>query len=213
MTNMDTRKLRASFREFVGHDRYTKFTREVNRACIRKGRLFFWMEELWTEFAAITPNAPQSGDQVIAAFSVCDVHDCPLQPSPDDRPLPKIRDTPEYEFACYGMFPFAICRDLVCFECRAAREEWVEANAELCSVLRCKTSYEDYCSRWLEGLVDRPEIKQRIKKRSTEIAAQMKPGDELWEWDAGGWHRLSGTGGVAIVRKGKIVKQWCELRS
>ena len=27
-------------------------------------------------------------------------------------------------------------------------------------------------------------VQDKIKKRSAEIAAQMEPGDELWEWDA-----------------------------
>jgi hypothetical protein len=53
----------------------------------------------------------------------------------------------------------------------------------------------------------------KIKERSQEIAAQMEPGDELWEWDGGGWHHLSGRAGVAIVRAGQILRQWCLLKS
>ena len=98
-------------------------------------------------------------------------------------------------------------------KCRAAREKWIGENAELCAVLRCKTTYEDYCSRRSEGLIDRPDIRDKINRRSSEIAAEMESGDELWEWDSGGWHRLAGRAGVAIVRDGKIVKQWCELKS
>ncbi len=213
MPTMDTRELRTSFQRFAGFDRYTKFVRAVNRACRSKGRLFFWQEQLWDEFAATTPDAPRAGEQVMVAFSVCDVHDCPLQSPVDDTPLPEIRDTPECEVAYNTLFPFAINGELVCIQCRAARQKWIGENPELWRVLRCKTTYEDYCGRRLEGLIDRPDMRDKIKKRSAEIAAQMEPGDELWEWDSGGWHRLAGSAGVAIVRNGKIVKQWCEWKS
>jgi len=210
---MDSRELRVSFRRFAGHARYRKFVRAINRACRRKGRLLFWQERLWQDFAATLPGAPQTDEGVMAAFSVCDVHDCQLQPPSDDRPLPEIRDTPECERACDSIFPFAANANLVCPRCREARETWIEENLELCRVLRCKTTYEDYCNRCLQGLVDRTDIKEKIRKRSAEIAAEMEPGDELWEWDAGGWHQLAGAAGVAIVRNGKIVKQWCEWKS
>lgn len=210
---MDARELRASFRRFTGHDRYTKFVRTLNRACRSKGRLFFWQERLWEEFAATTPDAPRVGEEVMAALSVCDVHDCPLQSPPDESPLPEIRDTPECELACNTLFPFAINGTLVCLPCRLAREAWIDENLDLCRVLRCKTTYEDYSRRRLENLMDRPDVKDKITQRSAEIAAQMEPGDELWEWDSGGWHCLAGRAGVAIVRNGQIVKQWCEWKS
>ncbi len=213
MPTMDTRELQASFRRFAGHERYRKFVRAINRACRSKGRLFFWQEQLWDEFAATIPDGLKTGNEVMAAFRVCDVHDCPLQSPPDDKPLVEIRDTPERELAYNTLFPFAINGNLVCLQCRTAREKWIEENPELCSVLRYKTTYEDYCSRRLEGLIDRLGVRDKIKQRSAEIAAQMEPGDELWEWDTGGWHRLAGSAGVAIVRNGKIVKQWCEWRS
>jgi hypothetical protein len=59
----------------------------------------------------------------------------------------------------------------------------------------------------------RRQLEPQIKERTSEIAAQMQPGDELWEWDGGGWHRFAGRGGIAIVRNGQIVKKWCESRS
>jgi len=65
----------------------------------------------------------------------------------------------------------------------------------------------------LGGSTAGPGRDDRIKKRAAEIAAEMQPGDELWEWDGGGWHHLAGRGGVAIVRNGKIVQRWCEIRS
>ena len=54
----------------------------------------------------------------------------------------------------------------------------------------------------------------KIKKRSSEIAAEMQPGDELWKWTP-----VVGTVlqvvpcGVAIVRNGHIFKQWCVWKS
>lgn len=210
---MDTRELRALFRRFAGPDRYSKFVRAVNRSCRRKGRLLFWQEQLWKEFAATNPETPRAFEQVMSTFSVCDVHDCPLQKPSDEAPLPEIRNTLECEVASNNLFPFAIDQNLVCDQCRTARKKWIEENRELCGILRCQTTYEEYCERRMDSLIDRPDIKEKIKIRSAEIAAQMEPGDQLWEWDSGGWHRLAGRAGVAIVRNGKIVKQWCEWKS
>ena len=131
MTIMNTGELRASFRRFAGHERYTKFVRAVNRACRSKGRLFFWQEQLWEEFAATTTDAPRTGADVMASLTVCDVHDCPLQSPPDDKPLPEIRDSPELELAYNTLFPFAINGNLICPQCRAAREKWIEENPKL----------------------------------------------------------------------------------
>ena len=135
---MDTRELRASFRRFAGQDRYSRFVRAINRACRSKGRLFFWQEQLWKDFVATVHEAQQTGSEVMTAFAVCDVHDCSLQPPPDAKPLPEIRDTPECELAYNTLFPFAINGNLVCLHCRAAREKWIAENPESYRVLRCK---------------------------------------------------------------------------
>ena len=119
-----------------------------------------------------------------------------------------------------SVFPFAADGPCVCHQCRVQRQHWISENPDLCRVLRSPTTYEAYCDRQLAGIIDRTardrlkqEAAHRIKERATEIASQMEPGDELWEWDGGGWHHFAGRGGVAIVRDGKIVKKWCEARS
>jgi hypothetical protein len=86
-------------------------------------------------------------------------------------------------------------------------------HSELCRIICCQTTYEDHCDRRFPDLVNQPNAQEKVKIRSSEIAAQMELDDELWEWDAGGWHRLAGRAGVAIVRNGNIVKQWCEWKS
>ena len=216
---MHAGELRATFRDFAGQDGYRRFLRTLNRDSRRKGRLFFWQEQLWSEFVGHTPKAPTDAENIMALFRICDVHDCPLEVFAADDPL-EIRDTPEFAHASDSLFPYASGGDLACKECRSDRSRWISENLELCSILRCQTTYEAYCGRQLEGLTDQKAVedlkrraKDKIKKRAAEIAALMQPGDELWEWDGGGWHHLAGRGGVAIVRNGKIVQRWCEIRS
>jgi hypothetical protein len=210
---MDISDLRTLFHQFVGDDRYRKFLRTINLACRKQNRLLYWQEQLWSEFNTMNPEVSIKAEDIIDFFCICDVHNYPLGSPENDDLLPAIRDTPEYEIAYESLFPFAIEGNLICIECLAARELWVKENSELCRILRCQTTYEDYCDRRFPGLASQPNAQEKVKIRSSEIAAQMELGDELWEWDAGGWHRLAGRTGVAIVRNGEIVKQWCELKS
>jgi len=81
-------------------------------------------------------------------------------------------------------------------------------------VLIRRTTYREYMARWLEGVEHVPErVLQRIEQRSAEIEARMLPGDELWEWDPGGWDQLRGTSGLAILRNGEVVEYWVEWKS
>lgn len=210
---MDSAALRALFRRYAGPERYRRFMRAINGACRGKGRLFFWQEQLWRAFAETAPGTPMNDTDVMRVFAVCDVHECPLLQLAEETPLPEVRDTPEYEQARDNLFPFANDRNFVCSQCQAARERWIADNAELCRILRCQTTYAEYCHRRFYGLADQPGLREKIKAREAEITAQLGPGDELWEWDAGGWHRLAGRAGVAIVNNGQIVKQWCDVRS
>lgn len=217
---MNSAELRASFRDFTGPDRYRKFMRTLNWRCRRKGRLFFWQEELWGEFVAAVPEAPVVEKIIFEVFCICDVHGEDLRTPPADDSPSETRDTPEYNHAFDMLFPFATGRELVCHQCQARRQQWILENLDLCRILRCQTTYEAYCDRLLDGLIDQTakdrlklEAKDRIKKRAAEITAQMQPGDELWEWDGGGWHRFAGRGGIAIVRGGNIVIKWCEVKS
>ena len=218
LVSMNAADVRASFREFAARDRYRKFVRSLHREGRRKGRLFYWQEQLWREFLSNVPGAPTSQGSILDTFRICDVHDCDLVPPPGNDPPPGNRHTPEYDHVQDSLFPIAAGGDLVCTQCQAARERWISDDSDLCRILRSRTTYEAYCERLFDGITDlaaRDDVKRRaedrFKERSIEIATQMEPGDELWEWDAGGWHHLAGRGGVAIVRGGKIVKQWCEI--
>lgn len=79
----------------------------------------------------------------------------------------------------------------------------------------CRTTYEDYSHRFLDGLINKPgpAILETIKKNAAEIAVLMQAGDELWEWESGDGKSFSGAGGVAIVRDGKVVLWNCQWRS
>jgi hypothetical protein len=136
-----------------------------------------------------------------------------LEAPRSEEALSEVRDTPEYARATEELFPFADNGGAICPDCCNARAKWVAEHPDICQVLRCRTTYEEYCIRRYPEFCGQPEIKEKIAERSAEIAEMMESGDELWEWDAGGWHHLSGREGVAIVRDGKILKQWCEMRS
>jgi hypothetical protein len=220
---MHAADVRVSFRDFAGQERYRRFVRTLNRECRRKQRLFFWQEELWRQFVASTPGAPTDEATIMNTFRICDVHGCDLEalPCTDLSPRPdEIRHTAEFDEAHKALFPLAAGGELVCIQCRSERQRWIADNLDLCRILRCVTTYEAYCRRHFEMLTDQTAIAElkkqaeaEIKKRSAEIAAQMQPGDELWEWDGGGWHQLAGRSGLAIVRGGKIIRQWCDFRS
>jgi hypothetical protein len=217
---MDINEVRVAFREFAGEVRFRKFVRAVSQRCHRKERLFFWQEQLWGNFVCTVPRAARCPDEILRAFRICDVHGCELEPTPTNDALAEIRDTPEYGQALETLFPLAAGRYFVCPRCRFERQQWISEHDELCRILRRQTTYEAFCELLLDGIADlkerecmKKEAKPRIESIAAEIAAQMQPGDELWEWDAGGWHSLSGRAGVAIVRAGKIVKKWCEIKS
>ncbi|MBX9653490.1 hypothetical protein K2Y11_07695 [bacterium] len=204
--------LRLLFRRFAGTERYVRFVRAINRLN-DKNRLRFWQQDLWNDFVVANSISPRTTDEIVSLLSVCYVHEIPLLHTTTISTTPAIRSTPEYESAEFNLFPYAINDGLLCLECRDSRKRWIEDNDELCRILRCKTTYEEYCVRQLAESACTPDFRAKIKTRSAEIAALMLPGDELWEWDAGGWHRLAGNGGVAIVRDGQIIKQWCEFKS
>lgn len=217
---MGTAEIRAEFKRFVGAERFRKFVRFVGHQCRRKGRLLFWQEQLWDEFASKLPEARLSREEILRVFCICDVHGGELEDLPPEDPKGKIRWTPEYDQAKETLFPLANGLYASCLQCQSEQRTWIFENPELCRILRRKTTYEDYARRHIDRISepkDRADMMKQaepgIKQRAAEIAAQMDPGDELWEWDAGGWHRLAGRGGVAIVRDGKIVKKWCEVKS
>jgi hypothetical protein len=45
------------------------------------------------------------------------------------------------------------------------------------------------------------------------VEANMKPGDELWEYNTGGdsWEHLGGEMGYAVVRNGKVVEFYMSM--
>src|SRR5688572_29791891 len=205
MSKMNVGEVRTAFREFAGEERFREFVRAVSQRCPEKGRLFFWQEQMWGEFVSTVAGVGTCQDEILRIFRICDVHGCELEPPPTNDELTEIRDTPEYGQALQALFPLAASQSFVCRRCRFDRERWVSEHDELCQILRRRTTYEAYCDRLLDGIADakareqiRREAKPEIERKAAEIAAQMRPGDELWEWDGGGWHSLSGRGGIAI---------------
>ena len=209
---MNVSDMLIKFRTFAGDERFRKFIRMLNGQCVHDRRLRFWQEKLLDDFSATTGHSIDA-DVVFSVFRVCDIHETELQRPSSAHVVHEIRDTHEFDIAQSETFPFAIGA-LVCQDCYDVYSEWVVQHDDLCRVLRRKTTYTDYCARRLKDLPSLlADSKHKIAQREAEIATEMEPGDELWEWDAGGWHRLAGREGVAIVRDGQIVKQWCEWKS
>jgi hypothetical protein len=46
-----------------------------------------------------------------------------------------------------------------------------------------------------------------------EIEGCLAAGGELWEWESEGLRQFAGTYGVAVVKEGSWVREWCIGRS
>ena len=119
---MDIPELRTAFRRFAGEARFRKFVRAVSQAGPKKGRLFYWQERLWNKFVSTVPEASKTQDEILRAFSICDLHGCELQLAESSESPAEVRETPEYAEAFQALFPLAVSRHLVCPQCRLERE-------------------------------------------------------------------------------------------
>lgn len=196
--------------------------RAVNRDGQRLGRLLFWQEQTWSEFAAGNAGLALSADAILAVFFCCEIHRGELRRA-DGAVNPEVRNTPEYDAAQAADFPCcAVYREWgaartpesgawVCDTCAEARDRWIATHPDLARVWRGPTTFAEFAERHFGGLP--PELQVRARQQAEHIAAQMQPGDELWEWDNGGSHNLAGASGMAIMRNGEVVKKWSMMRS
>lgn len=70
--------IRDRFRHFLGTERYERFVRVVNEFSIADGRLRYWQQQLWKQFAD-AESLPAEDHLAISVFSVCCVHGNDLQ--------------------------------------------------------------------------------------------------------------------------------------
>ena len=80
--------------------------------------------------------------------------------------------------------------------------------------LRHQTTYREFTAQWLaddDGVIA-ARFLPRVKQREAEIAAKMRPGDELWAWEAGD-RAFAMRWGLAVVRAGVVVEAWLEWKS
>jgi hypothetical protein len=80
--------------------------------------------------------------------------------------------------------------------------------------LKRPTTYRAFTARWLadeDGNIPERFLK-RLEEREAEIAAKMRPGDELWEFEYGD-RAFAMTWGLAVVRAGEVVESWVEWKS
>jgi hypothetical protein len=96
-----------------------------------------------------------------------------------------------------------------CPQCAAAHDAWVAANRDLASVLVRRVMLEEY-ARLFPFTPEPPSREEWLTARRAEIEAKALPGDELWEWDSGGWEVGEGFAGLAVVNGGEIARQWVD---
>ena len=72
-----------------------------------------------------------------------------------------------------------------------------------------RVTYREYNERFVGPIEELPpRIQQQIVQKEAELVRELQPGDELWEWDMGGWNSFAGTSGLAILRGGMVIKSW-----
>ncbi|MBA4062699.1 MAG: hypothetical protein C0501_03140 [Isosphaera sp.] len=80
--------------------------------------------------------------------------------------------------------------------------------------LKRRTTYREFTAQWLADengqILER--FRKRFEEREAEVAAKMRPGDELWEFEYGD-RAFAMTWGLAIVRSGEVVESWIEWKS
>ena len=77
-----------------------------------------------------------------------------------------------------------------------------------------QTTFGEYVQRTFGSRDQLSEsFRNHLARREAELQSLQKPGDELWEWDMGGWDELCGRSGLAIVRDGQVIKSSMMLLS
>jgi hypothetical protein len=75
--------------------------------------------------------------------------------------------------------------------------------------LKHQIKVRDYYAQHVNFAHLSARMKQHVEDKAAEITAELQDGDELWEWDAGGWQHSAGRSGLAILRGGNVVRCWC----
>jgi hypothetical protein len=139
---MDVEALRAAFVGHLGDEQFRKFIFELD-VCRSRGRLKYWMQEMWDGFARGHPEWALTFAELAAVFRVCRVHRCELTPAVVRLVGASVRihDSDAYHSAWSGQFPHSypdlpddyphptrMFETFLCPECRAARAEWERTN-------------------------------------------------------------------------------------
>ena len=213
MPIMDPIELRTQFQKFAGIATYRRFVRALLPVSKNKARLRYWQQKLWDEFAKTVPEASSAFLSPHAICNACEIHQCELDMTDSWSSTADVRDTREYAIAKEEGFPYSPPGQILCVECCEARDAWIKENSDICRILRHKTTCEEYAKKLFSSPYFSESTRSSIKQHLSEIRDEILPGDDLWEWDAGGWHTLSGSAGIAIVRNGMVAVKWCTTKS
>jgi hypothetical protein len=138
MDTTDHALFRATFRSFLGDERYRKFVAAGTRP-----RLKYWQESELAEFFRSHPEHQMDAKELESALSICELHDVLLQSELVDVLDGFVDYSCEYLQAKRDAFPHAAADPIstegrtdmpartsvsYCTKCRAARATWVSTR-------------------------------------------------------------------------------------
>ena len=128
-------ELRQALAAFVGDDKYRKFVQQG----IRRGRMRYWQEQVWSQFTSEHPEFAVTTDELVAVLRVCHLHGDELRPDTVEVIHGHVDWAKWYTDALVRLFPNA-AEDVVstegrpfesdrievwyCQSCREARAAW-----------------------------------------------------------------------------------------
>jgi len=136
-SQMDTVSLRNAFRTFTDAATFRRFAIQLRRDAPQNSQygrppergLRYWQDELWLQFRAQLPAAPESIDAIRDAMLWCDLHEHSLVDGQGFL-VSGVYETPGFVDALESQFPFGYGYwQLICPECVTACKTWIARYA------------------------------------------------------------------------------------
>lgn len=223
-------QLVSDFAALVGAERFKKFVITLYSEC-RKGRLLFWQQEIWDEFAAaFVGDEPISFQQIVELFRFCPVHQKRMQA--EELPVDYLEDytnsisinspSPFAGVSRYeGYTPASDEQFLApyCEDCRREKDrrreepiEWIYPRPYSGKFDRAmlvkQITLDEYFKDQHPGHDRRPSIKRSMDQARARLEPDLKAreGDRLWLWRES--EGATTRGGLAVERNDEILHIW-----
>lgn len=76
---MSIPEIRQRFKEFIGNEKYVHFVLTLYESFPLRDKLFFWQEQLLSDFSNSFDFEPIGIDEIYDVFDQCPVHNCTLK--------------------------------------------------------------------------------------------------------------------------------------